>query len=125
MGFDLIITCSFNLCPNTGRPYYWSFKDGVQHMGMPDILVPDHYRKFIHQRGEHFRMYISRFESDYPTVFEMSVSSFRDGYPKWSDILLDVRSIDCEWTKIEHDAFLSGLEWFSSQDVQFSIQWSS
>lgn len=128
MGFDLSITCSLNLCPTTGKPYYMDVQHGevVLLYGIPDITIPQPFRQFIHQRGNFFHAYTtSRAHSDYSDITEMSVHAFLDQYPEWMDVLVDVNyHTEDGWTKSDHLEFKKALQWFAEQKVDYTVKWS-
>lgn len=127
MGFLLIISCTFNICSETGKPYYLDSVGGkVEKVyGIPDITVPKEFRPFLRQFGKFFHAYTtSRIADEYSHITEMSVLAFLDQYPSWNDVLIDPHYDGEDWTKKDHDQFKKALQWFSEQSVGYTVSWS-
>jgi hypothetical protein len=129
MGFVLFISCTFNICTETGRPYYLDSVDGnVRKVyGIPDITVPKEFRPFLQQFGQLFHAYTTaRISDEYSHITEMSTLAFLDQYPRWSDVLMNPHydRDDDVWTEKDHDQFKKALEWFSKQSVGYTVSWS-
>lgn len=128
MGFLLYITCNVSICTETGKPYYLKVSaDGAKKIyGMPDITVPLEYRRFLQQfGGSYFHAYTtSRMSEEYSHINSMSALAFLDQYPPWTDILIDPNYHNEDWTKKDHDEFKKALEWFSQQEVDYTVNWS-
>ena len=122
MGFDLYISCTYRLCNETGRPFFWK-EDFSKCYDIPSIVVPENYRRFMRQRGHHMGLYTSKICDEYSTCAE----NFLDKFPEWSDI-----EGDCEyeenfkdvWKEEDHDLFYEALEWLVKQPMGFDISWS-
>jgi hypothetical protein len=127
MGFLLIISCTFNICSETGKPYYLDSGGGkVEKVyGIPDITVPIEFRRFLQQFGKFFHAYTTaRIADEYSHITEMSVLSFLDQYPSWNDVLIDPHYDGEDWAKKDHDEFKKALEWFSEQSIGYTVSWS-
>jgi len=124
MELDIRIMCSFDLCPNSGKPYYLT--DAGKVYGIPEITVPEEFRPFVQQKGVVFHAYTtSRFDPAYSNITEMSVLSFLDGYPEWLDIMIDLHyDAQSGWTKARHLKFKKALAWFAQQDFDYKVKWS-
>lgn len=102
MGFDLHIVIILVLDETSGKPVPYN-----------ECIIPEKYRKFIHQRGSWFSDYIYPFDGCI-----VSSEAFLDAYPPWQDI-----PNFYEWTEKDHDAFKEALEWFTQQKI-FNVMWS-
>lgn len=123
MGFDLCIGMKMNLNPETGLPYVGSVAYAA---AANTLVVPDVFRKFIHQRGpdELWKQYIKHFNADYE--YETPVSEFLEYYPAWSEILPVVSGTvpsEDDWSESDHDMFKAALIWFRQKGC-FYVSWS-
>ena len=109
MGFDLCIGMKLTLNPETGLPY-----EAVSALSVPDV-----FRQFIHQRGDHWHQYIKQFNADYE--YEATAAEFLDYYPTWSEVA--VTAAADRWTESDHDMFKAALIWFKSKGC-FYVSWS-
>jgi len=122
MGFDFYISCTYNLCDETGLPFYWK-QDCSKCYDIPSIVVPENYRRFMRQRGHHMGLYTSRICDEYSTCAD----NFLDKFPDWSDILEDgeyEEDFKDTWKEADHDLFREALEWLVKQPIGFTISWS-
>jgi hypothetical protein len=118
MGFDIYIHCSFNICKDTGKLYYYKGLNKVYDMPEP---VPEEYREFVKMRGHVFGIY-TKLVTDWTST---SVENFLDKYPNWCDILDDddFEDISSYWCESHHIRFYEALKWFSKQDISYTISW--
>lgn len=115
MGFDLCIGMKMNLNPATGLPYV-----GGDPYDATSLQVPDVFRKFIHQRGDHWHQYIKQFNSDYE--YETTAAEFLEYYPKWRELSAQLGAED-DWSESDHDMFKAALIWFKQKGC-FYVSWS-
>ena len=121
MGFDLFISVSFPLCPETGLMYDYN-EDLTKNYNIPNIRVPEHLRRFLKQRGHHLRLYTSRVTDEYST----GADNFLDKFPEWSEIAEDNEYDDFKdvWTEEDHNLFKETLAWIVNQKVSAIVSWS-
>lgn len=121
MGFDIYISCSFRICEETGRLFYFG-RHNEKVYDIPPPIVPKEHRDFVKMRGYLFWIY-TRLVTDEVTT---SVENFVDKYPEWSDIIEDADYKEhCDsWSEEMHDRFYAALKWFSKQDICYMISWS-
>jgi hypothetical protein len=120
MGFDFYISCTYNLCSETGRPFYWK-ADFSKGYDIPPVVVPKEFRRFLKQCGHHLGLYTSKICDEYST----GADNFLDKFPEWSDILEGGGYEDFEdvWKETDHDLFREALEWLVGQPMAFDISW--
>jgi hypothetical protein len=121
MGFDIYISCSLNICKETGKLYYYGGARFEKIYNIPQLVVPEEHREFVRMRGHLFGIY-TRLVTDETST---SVANFLDKYPEWSDI---TESSDFEeyaegWNEDMHERFYAALIWFSLQDMNYMICW--
>jgi hypothetical protein len=124
---EVTIMCSFNLCPDTGKPYYFTITNNKLEKvyGIPNITVPVEHRPYLRQQGKVFHAYTtSRADADYSNITEMSALSFLDQYPDWMDVLIDIHYDQDSWSKQNHLGFKRALQWFAEQPIDFKVTWS-
>ena len=120
MGFDLFISVSFPLCPETGLMYDYN-EDLTKNYNMPNIRVPEHLRRFLKQRGHHLRLYTSRVTDEYST----GADNFLDKFPEWSEIAEDDEydNFKDRWIEQDHNLFKEVLAWLVNQKVNAIVGW--
>jgi len=120
MGFDLFISVSFPLCPETGLMYDYN-EDLTKNYNIPNIRVPEHLRRFLKQRGHHLRLYTSRVTDEYST----GADNFLDKFPEWSEIAEDDEYGDFKdrWIEEDHNLFKVALAWLVNQKVNAIVSW--
>jgi hypothetical protein len=91
--------------------------------GVPTFEVPTEHRKYINQTGDIYHAYTTRRFEDWYKGNQMSVLSFLDGYPKWSEVARCFEN-DFAWNETEHLEFKKALEWFAEQSIDFMVVWS-
>lgn len=126
MGFDLYIGLEYHLCPETGKPYYFSKKTLEKVYKLPELKIPDHLKKYLQGRGGIFHKYVEEFDSN--NVTRTDVDSFLLEYPLW-DQVKDSDWYDESWEGIwdekQHDEFRELLVHLSeTYDCYFNIDWS-
>ena len=126
MGFDILITLDLGMCPETGKPFYYSSEHFEKVYTLPPIEVPEDLRRYLEGRGRHFHAYTDTFNDQ--LVFETTIERFVEEYPSWEDLMVsdEYREdiLDCEWTEEDHNTFLKLLKWCMHQPVCFRISWS-
>ena len=120
MGFDLFISVSFPLCPETGLMFEYN-DDLTKNYNIPSIRVPEHLRRFLKQRGHHLRLYTSRVTDEYST----GADNFLDKFPEWAEILEDDEYDDFKdvWGEEDHNLFKGTLAWLVNQKVNAIVNW--
>ena len=121
MGFDLFISVSILLCPETGLMYEYN-DDLTKTYNINNVRVPEHLRRFVKQRGHYLRLYTSRVTDEYST----GADNFLDKFPEWAEILEDDEYDDFKdrWTEEDHNLFKETLAWLVSQKVNAIVSWS-
>jgi hypothetical protein len=120
MGFDLYISCRINVCNETGKLFFYT-DQYIKNYSIPEILVPEEYRRFLKQRGHHLGLYTSKVTDEYST----SVENFLDKFPEWSEISEDADYEEYEdiWKEEDHDLFKNALDWLARQEIGFIVSW--
>lgn len=120
MGFDLSIKLIMSIDPKTGLPYVWVGNLEKKSYVPSEYEVPEKYRKWVVQRGQHFHAYIKNFDS-----YETSVENFYYEYPTWATVEEELgnNSEYDYWTESDHYDFKDALEWFA-QKSNFMVEWS-
>jgi hypothetical protein len=126
MGFDLFIQVQYYLCPETGKPYYYSTQGFEKKYTLPDINIPVHLRKYLKGRGSIFHAYIQEFDECDQT--DTDVYSFLHGYPLW-DQVKNSNWYDETWEGIwderNHNEFRELLVYLTeTYDCNFTVDWS-
>jgi hypothetical protein len=122
MGFDIHIYCSFSICKETGKLFYYGGPSGLQKIyDISNIVIPEEHREFVRMRGHLFGIY-TRFITD---EMSTSVTNFVDKYPEWSDIMESSDFEECasHWNEDMHDRFYAALKWFADQQMCYMICW--
>lgn len=122
MGFDLNIIINISIDEVTGLPYVWGNlnENKIKSYNPEEYQIPEEYRKWIHQRGHHFHVYIKMFDD---STTQCNADTFLNYYPIWKDIKYDILNDD-EWTEENHNEFKKCLEWLVSKPGVFGITWS-
>jgi len=120
MGFDIYISCSFRICEETGRLFYFGRK-GEKVYDIPPRIVPEEHRDFVKMRGHHFGIYTRLVTDDMST----SAENFVDKYPCWDDVTEDndYEEYSNYWNEEMHDKLYAALKWFSEQQLCYMISW--
>ncbi len=126
MGFDLFIHVQYNLCPETGKPYYYDKKTLNKQYDLPTITVPQHLRKYLQGRGNIFHAYVQEFYMS--DLYEADANSFLHAYPLWDDIKKSDwydESWEGEWDEKDHAAFRELLvHLVNDYPCGFTLSWS-
>ena len=119
MGFYMYITCSLEICKDTGKHFY--YKGFEKIYDMPPI-VPEKYRDFVKMRGNVFESYARLITDETNT----SIENFIDKYPEWFDIVdnSDVNDLGNFWNENKHNQFYAALKWFSEQNSSYTVSWT-
>lgn len=132
MGFDLTVSVTMCIDPNTGSPYVnyvnKNFLDKKPY-DTEEFRIPEQYRKYIEQRGYQFHQYIKTFPLE---CFNVSARDFLQVYPEWQYVKsgLDVYNYEdeeWEWTEQNHNEFKEFLEWMVEKSPYiciFELYWS-
>ena len=119
MGFHMYITCTLEICKDTGRHFYHG---GFQKLyGIPPV-IPEMHREYVKMSGDVYKLYTSLITDEMST----SVENFVDKFPEWSDII-DTCEFEEEfgfWTEEMHNKFYASLQWFAEQNVPYMISWT-
>ena len=124
MGFDIQITVTFHLCPETGKLYHYETnpQDIIEKVyGVPDIEVPEEFRKYLVGRGHIFHAYTEYFNET--QHYDVGVEDFLAHYPSWEEVVAHPNYYD-EWTKEDHDGFEDLLAWCTGQPILYGVSWS-
>lgn len=120
MGFDLVISCSLSLCPESGKPFI-PCKNGKKNFDLSLIpAVPPEFRRFIQLRGSVFYEYTRSFGSDETIV---DIIKFIDRFPPWDEVETELEE-DAEWTSLDHNKFYAAMEWLADSEVNYMVSWS-
>jgi len=116
MVFHMYITCTFEICKETGRHFYYS---GYQKIyDLPDV-VPEAHREFVKMSDDALEYYVRLVTDENST----SVDNFLDKFPDWSSIVEDGSAFSESWDETTHDRFREALVWFSEQKICYMISW--
>jgi hypothetical protein len=126
MGFDLLIHVQYNLCPETGKPYYYAKKTFEKVYDLPEIIIPEDLRPYLVGRGKIFHAYIQEFKiSD---LFETDAQSFLHYYPLWNEVLKSDwydETWEGIWDEKDHNAFRELLvHLVNDYTCGFTLSWS-
>lgn len=128
MGFDIFITMTLQMCPETGKPYYYKYNKytGVNKIyEIPSLEVPQQLRKYLVGRGHFFHAYTDHFNDR--EVYDTSVDVFLEEFPTWEDVTgyeAYHEDIPEFWNEEDHENFKKLLQWCSVQDCSFRVVWS-
>lgn len=125
MGFDINVYMMMMMCPEAGKPYYYTYDKEAKQITkvyeVPHFSVPDELRRYLVGRGHHFHAYTDEWnEKD---IFDIDVESFLESYPDWDDVL-EHSSYDSGWTFEDHRGFKRLLKWCTKQEPSFRLTWS-
>ena len=125
MGFDLFITLKLHMCDGTGKPYYYD-KDFSKNYDISAIVVPEHLRKYLQQRGKYLHAYTDKFNRE--DRFDVDIDEFLEEFPLWQQVVADEAydKYECYyyWDEEDHKKFKELLDWCSQQRCYFSLDWS-
>jgi hypothetical protein len=122
MGFDLYVQLVLNMCPNEGKPYYYSRDDFKKLYDISPIVVPTHLRKYVELRGHFLHAYTRHFNEQ--DRFVVEVCEFLEDFPSWEDVVADDSYSIYDWEEKDHTLFKELLEWCQAQNVFFNVNWS-
>jgi hypothetical protein len=126
MGFDLFINVQYNLCPDTGKPYYISKTNFEKVYDLPEINIPVSLRKYLQGRGSIFHAYIHEFDLDDQT--SVDVESLVFSYPLWDQVKNSEWYDEIweeDWTEKEHNEFFELLKYLKENySCRFNVDWS-
>ncbi len=128
MGFDINITMDLQMCPATGKPFYFKYNKEKQFVekiyDFPNILVPGKMCEYLEGRGHIFHAYTQKFNDN--ERYSTSVEEFLEEYPSWEDVVKShyYENEDYYWHQEDHEGFKRLLEWCAEQDVPFTVRWS-
>jgi hypothetical protein len=120
MTIDLVISLSLGLDKKTGVPYVY-YNGKIKFAQFSDFIIPEKYRKYLHQRNNVFHYYIEQFSNK---IFMMSVEEFLDNYPIWENIKNYILNNEnyC-WSEKDHYEFKEFLSW-ANEKYYYIISWS-
>jgi hypothetical protein len=96
MGFDLNITCTLNVCKETGKPFFLD-RNGARRFDLSQIgTVPFEYRRFLALRGSVFQEYVQSFGD----TLSVNAAEFLERFPTWDELEI---AHDSEWTSLDHN----------------------
>jgi len=110
MGFYCQIYIASRVNSVTGKPV------------IPDITVPEEYRRFVDEKGPWYRAYMRE------DVWYDTVESVYEEFPSWEKVQeMFPNETKCEygWSKKDHDLFKKAMQWFATQEypTRFIIEW--
>lgn len=115
----MIYQC-LHLSSETGKPVYYN-KDGKPMTGVPDIVIPEEYRRFVWDTNYVYSAYM-REEEEY---FD-DVGSVLETFPSWEQVLEQFPDSEeeYEWTENDHNLLHKALNWFTTQSAgNYKISW--
>lgn len=115
MVFTISINCTFNICADTGRHFYYTGR-GEKIYDMPQV-IPGVHREYVNMSGDVFEIY-TRLVTDETST---SVDNFVDKYPDWTDI--EAEDYTADWSEEKHNGFYRALEWLAEQKICYMIHW--
>lgn len=129
MGFDLAITCTLHICPETGKPFYYG-TDPTTHKitkvyEMPDIEVPEELKPYLQMRGHHLHTYIKKWDEE--NIYLIDTEIFLEKYISWNEYRASCDSDYADedyWTEKDHNNLRLLLEWCAKQSINFQVSWS-
>ena len=129
MGFDINICLELQMCPDTGKPFYYTHNQTTRRIekeyGLPDVQIPIHLRKYLVGRGHLFHAYTSYFNEQ--DIFKTDVRTFLEQYPSWDMVIESPYYTDDyedAWNEGNHIAFEELLQFLVEQNESYTIQWS-
>ena len=107
------------MCPVKGTPYYYG-KNNDRIYDIPTVVVPEEYRRFLHDKHDIYRNYMR--EDQY---FDSAVDVLNE-FPTWEHLKSEFPFLeeDFNWTEEDHDLFHEAMRWFASQSPGYTITWS-
>ena len=131
MGFDFTISLALNMCPKTGKPFFYEAAFGycVKNYTLPDIQVPEDLREYLELRGHHLHAYVEHWDAT--NLYDVSAERMLDSFPSWeqykkSSFAEFPEDSDDEdsWNEKDHNSLRTLLEWCCRQGVSFHVSWS-
>ena len=127
MGFDFNITLTLQLCPETGKPFYYTSsaeKGFYKEYTLPELNIPEAHKRFVQQRGPIFHVYTGMFS--FNDIFTVDIQKLLDEFPDWEEVLSSdyYDENDDGWSEEDHNEFREALTWFNQQNVSFQASWS-
>lgn len=118
MGFYIHIYIMTQLCPETGKPFYYG-PNFEKIYDIPEIVVPEQYRRFLSEKNSIYHAYMS--DNNYYD----SVDMVHDTFPTWQQVknLYPDAEEEYEWTEQDHNLFNEAIKWFASQPIGYIIHW--
>jgi hypothetical protein len=130
MGFDINVDLCYNMCSETGKPYYYHYDTETKKMlrvyELPQVEVPKELRQYLVGRGHLFFAYTQYF-NDNDMGYCISADVFLDHYPSWEEVMEHEEFRDDVpdfWNEDDHNGFKKLLEWCVKQDYCFQVSWS-
>lgn len=125
MGFDFVIQLCFSLCSKTGKPFIYKLDTLEKDYKLPEIVIPEEYRRFLQMRGHFLHIYTDELNED--DMFSTDIQDLLEYFPSWKEITENPEyseDLDDYWTEKDHDEFRVALEWFADQPYHFRASWS-
>lgn len=118
MGFCVHIFRNLNLCPETGKPFYYGRKLEKIY-DVKDVLIPVEYWRFLYEKNPIYQAYV-RDGHYYDTADRVYYE-----FPSWEDVkeMFPDAEEEYDWTQGDHELFGDALRWFSIQQEMYTISW--
>lgn len=129
MTFHIRFYISLDICSETAKPYYCKKNKETgnfeKHYSIPDIIIPEHLRKYIELKGDMFYAYINYFYENEQDVTNVHVEEFECWYPSWEEVIHSEHydPDNNSWTEEDHLNFKELVDWCVKQDADFHIYW--
>ena len=123
MGFDISISLNLSICPETGKPFYYT-SDFSKKYDIETIVVPEEHRKSFQGRGKIFHIYTDHFSEN--CIYSVSLSRFLEDFPNWLVVRMWLEENEYlnYWTDKEHYAFYDALKWCEKSGHLYTVEWS-
>lgn len=127
MGFDFFIQLILQVCPETGKPFYYNSspeKGMYKEYTLPELNIPEKHRRFLQGRGSIFHVYTHTFNEE--NIYTVDIDRFLEVFPEWEEVIDSswYEGWEDEWTEQDHDDFKEALTWFSKQHPNYQATWS-
>lgn len=129
MGFDINISLELLMCPQSGRPYHFTYNPEIggfeKEYSLPDTQIPIYLRKYLVGRGHLFHAYTSHFNEQ--DIFKTDVRTFLEQYPSWDTVIESPYYTDDyedAWNHGNHIGFQELLTFLTEQNESYVIHWS-
>lgn len=120
MGFDLVIELSLQMCPETGKPFYYD-RNFEKVYELPELTIPDELKNYLQQRGHYLHAYTEGFNEQ--EIFDTDLHSFMEEFPCWEEVK-EHPNYDDMWAEEDHTKFENLLTYLSSCPASYRVTWS-